>query len=135
LLAPAATGAGSTILSEDAPQPDFPATLGLHLDALEESLLQKLTEPAKRDGKPTPMQGHVRAIYSQLCDFVHPSIGTWKTYAHTEPEAFKVVISSCSRLESLQFLWFGIAECAATMSLLGFQALQSMESLRTSVGR
>lgn len=105
------------------------------IDALEESLLQKLTEPAKRDGKPTPMQGHVRAIYSQLCDFVHPSIGTWKTYAHTDPEAFKVVISSCSRLESLQFLWFGIGECAATMSLLGFQALQGMDSLRTSISR
>jgi hypothetical protein len=105
------------------------------IDALEESLLQKLTEPAKRDGKPTPMQGHVRAIYSQLCDFVHPSIGTWKTYADTEPEAFKVVISSCSRLQSLQFLWFGIGECAATMSLLGFQALQGMESLRTSICR
>ena len=105
------------------------------VDALEESQLKTLTEPAKRDGKPTPMQGHVRAIYSQLCDFVHPSIGTWKTYAHTEPEVLKVVISSRSRLESLQFLWFGIAECAATMSLLGFQALQAMESLRTSICR
>lgn len=112
-----------------------PPSVMTFIDALEESLLQKLTEPAKRDGKPTPMQGHVRAIYSQLCDFVHPSIGTWKTYAHTEPEAFKVVISSCSRLESLQFLWFGIGECAATMSLLGFQALQGMESLRTAISR
>ncbi|MGK2958625.1 MAG: hypothetical protein ACSLFB_09555 [Acidimicrobiales bacterium] len=112
-----------------------PPSVMTFIDALEESLLQKLTEPAKRDGKPTPMQGHVRAIYSQLCDFVHPSIGTWKTYAHTEPEAFKVVISSCSRLQSLQFLWFVIGECAAAMSLLGFQALQGMESLRTSICR
>jgi len=111
-----------------------PPSVMTFIDALEKSLLQKLTEPAKQDGKPTPMQGHVRAIYSQLCDFVHPSVGTWKTYAHTEPEAFKVVIPSRSRFESLQFLWFGIGECAATMSLLGFQALQDMESLRLSLG-
>jgi len=114
---------------------DSPPSVMTFIDALEESLLQKLTEPAKRDGKPTPMAGQVRVIYSQLCDFVHPSIGSWKTYAHTEPEAFKVVISSCSRLESLQFLWFGIGECAAAMSLLGFQALQDMESLRSSLVR
>jgi hypothetical protein len=31
LLAPAATGVGFGILSEDAPQPNFPASLGLHL--------------------------------------------------------------------------------------------------------
>lgn len=115
--------------------PNSPPSVMTFIDALEESLLKTLTEPAKRDGKPTPMQGHVRAIYSQLCDFVHPSIGTWKTYAHTEPEVLKVVISSRSRLESLQFLWFVIGECAATMSLLGFQALQAMESLRTSICR
>jgi hypothetical protein len=30
LLAPAATGVGFGILSEDAPQPNFPASLGLH---------------------------------------------------------------------------------------------------------
>lgn len=112
-----------------------PPSVMTFIDALEKSLLEKLTEPAKRDGKPTPMQGHVCTIYDQLCDFVHPSIGTWKTYAHTEPEAFKVVISSRSRLESLQFLWFGIGECAATMSLLGFQALQGMERLRTTISR
>jgi hypothetical protein len=105
------------------------------IDSLEESLLQSMTEPAKGAGKPTPMKGQVRAIYSQLCDFVHPSIGTWKTYGHTEPEAFKVVISSCSRLEGLQFLWFGIGECAATMSLLGFHALQRMETMRASIVR
>jgi hypothetical protein len=112
---------------------DSPPSVMTFIDALEETLLKKLTEPAQRHGKPTPTQGQVRVIYSQLCDFVHPSIGSWKTYAHTEPQAFKVVISSCSRLESLQFLWFGIGECAATMSLLGFQALQDMESLRTSL--
>jgi hypothetical protein len=31
LLAPAATGAGLRLLSEDAPPPNFPARLGLHL--------------------------------------------------------------------------------------------------------
>lgn len=106
--------------------PDSTPSVMTFIDSLEESLLQTLTEPAERDSKPTPMKGQVRAIYSQLCDFVHPSIGTWKTYGHTEPEAFTVVISSCSRLEGLQFLWFGIGECAATMSLLGFHALQRM---------
>ena len=110
-----------------------PPSVMTFIDALEESLLEKLTEPAKLEGKPVPMQGHVRTIYSQLCDFVHPSVGTWKTYAHTTPEEFKIVISSRSRLESLQFLWFGIGECAATMSLLGFQALEDMERLRTSI--
>lgn len=112
---------------------DSPPSVMTFIDALDESLLQKLAEPAKQDGKPTPMQGQFRVIYSQLCDFVHPSIGSWKTYAHTEPEAFKVVISSCSRLESLQFLWFGIGECTATVSLLGFRALEDMASLRTSL--
>src|SRR5262245_51859236 len=33
LLAPPATGVGFGILSEDAPQPKFPASLGLHLIA------------------------------------------------------------------------------------------------------
>ena len=103
------------------------------INYLETSLLQTLTKPAERDSKPTPMTWQVRAIYSQLCDFVHPSIGSWKTYAHTEPEALTVVISSCSRLAGLQFLWFGIGECAATMSLLGFHALQRMENLRTTL--
>jgi hypothetical protein len=114
---------------------DSPPSVMTFIDALERSFLQTLTEPAERDAMPTPMKGHIRAIYSQLCDFVHPSIGTWMTYGHTEPETFKVVISSCSRLEGLQSLWFGIGECAATMSSLGFHALERMETLRASVVR
>jgi hypothetical protein len=109
-----------------------PPSVMTFIDALEERFLE-LKEPALRDGKPTPMQGHIRTIYSQLCDFVHPSIGSWKTYAHTDPQAFKVVVSSCSRLQSLQFLWFGIGECAAVMALLGYRALEDMEGLRTSL--
>lgn len=115
--------------------PDSTPSVMSFIDSLEESLLQSLTEPAQKASKPTPMRGNIRAIYGQLCDFVHPSGGTWKTYGHTEPEIFKVVISSCSRLEGLQFLWFGIAECAATMSLLGFHAVQRMETLRASIVR
>jgi len=112
-----------------------PPSVMTFIDALENSLAQRLTEAAKMDGKPTPMKGHIRAIYGQLSDFVHPSIGSWKTYVHTEPEAFRIVISSGSRLEGLQFLWFGIGECAATMSLLGLEAIQRMDSLRSSLVR
>lgn len=103
------------------------------IDALDNSLVQRLTEPAKRDGKPTPMKGHIQAIYGQLCDFVHPSIGSWKTYVHTVPEALRIVISSGSRLQGLQFPWFGIGECAAAMSLLGLEAIQRMDGLRSSL--
>lgn len=114
---------------------DSPPSVMTFIDALETSYLQTLTEPAQKAGKPTPMKGHIRTIYSQLCDFVHPSAGTWMTYVDTEPETFKVMISSCSRLEGLQFLWFGIGECAATMSDLGFHALERMETLRASIVR
>lgn len=110
-----------------------PPSVMTFIDALETSFLRKLEKPAERDGKPTPMRGQVRTIYSQLCDFVHPSVGSWYTFGDTEPELLKVVVSSRSRLESLQFLWFGIGECVATMSLLGFHALQDIETLRTSL--
>jgi hypothetical protein len=112
-----------------------PPSVMTFIDALDKSLVQKFTEPAKRDGKPTPMEGHVLALYGQLSDFVHPSIGSWKTYVHTKPEALRVEISSGSRLESLQFLWFGIGECAAVVSLLGREALLGIERLRSSLVR
>jgi hypothetical protein len=112
-----------------------PPSVMTFIDALDNSFIQTLTEAAKRDGKPTPMKGNIRAIYGQLSDFVHPSIGTWKTYGRTEPEALRIIISSGSRLESLQFLWFGIGECAAAASLLGREALQRIDSLRSSVVR
>jgi len=110
-----------------------PPSVMTFIDSLERSLIEKLTEPAKRDGKPTPAIGQVRTIYSQLCDFVHPSGGTWITYATTEPKALKIVVSSGSSLNSLRILWFGIGECAATMSLLGFHALEDMEGLHGSL--
>ena len=104
-----------------------PPSVMTFIDALDESFLKKLTEPAKRDGKPTPMDGQFRTIYNQLCDFVHPSIGTWKTYAHTDPESLKIVIYSCSRLQGLQFLWHGVAKSAALASLIGLNALNGMK--------
>jgi len=112
-----------------------PPSVMTFIDALEASLLDKLVEPARRDGKPAPAIGQVRTIYAQLCDFVHPSVGTWMTYGDTEPEALKVIVSSGSSLNSLRALWFGIGECVATMSLLGFRALEDMENLRASLVR
>ena len=112
-----------------------PPSVMTFIDALEKSLIDKLVEPAKRDGKPAPAIGQVRTIYSQLCDFVHPSVGTWMTYGDTEPEALKVIVSSGSSLNSLRALWFGIGESVAMMSLLAFGALDDMEKLRTSLVR
>jgi hypothetical protein len=110
-----------------------PPSVMTFIDALESSLIDNLTEPARIQGKPAPAIGQVRTIYSQLCDFVHPSIGTWITYGEAQPEELKVIVSSGSSMNSLRYLWFGIGECVATMSLLGLRALEDMETLRRSL--
>lgn len=109
--------------------PDRPPSVMTFID----HLAKRLKVLSERHDQPTPLPGHVRAVYEQLCDFVHPSIGTWMTYGHTEPQAFRTFVASSSRLESLQYLWFGIADSVAGMACVGLDALRDIERLRGSL--
>lgn len=109
--------------------PNRPPSVMTFVDAL----ANRITTLAQRHREQEPLPGHVRAIYEQLCDFVHPSVGTWLTYGQTDRDSFAISISSQSRMESMQFLWFGIGDCVAGIACVGLDALNEIQGLRSAV--
>lgn len=91
-------------------------------------LQDRWSEQALSKGRPkTPLEGQVRVIYSQLCDFVHPSIGTWKTYVEVDESSFEVRVSSRSEMGSLRFLWLGFGQFVTELSFIAYADLVDLD--------
>jgi hypothetical protein len=108
-----------------------PPSVMTFIDYLE----KRWVEQAMDKGRHTlPSAGHVRVLYNQLCDFVHPSVGTWKTYVDTDADSLEVRVSSESLMESLQFVWLCFGQYVTELCFIAYFDLLEMGGLQERHG-